>query len=669
MSRQERRFGSPIENPKVAGSKPFRRDGKGDTISPRELRPQHRHSLHVEYPAKDRLVRMATSPNDAYQSTGSLRSHARRTSKDVLLSSFRSVARRLSRTSWNSPRDPSASDPITMTGSFHNASTTPEPVLGVEPLRGAGEPYIDNDHMSDTLSEKYPLPEDIENDDSENREPNSSFPVLVVQTLSKYTFLEDERGCELALRSLRNLSIDISSHGLLTKVGGIRAALSAMERFSTNMNIQQLGLLFLGDISRTSTSNKRHIGQNGGLQLINRILLDSESADVHVLERACITLRTICASCNYNAVLTGVCGTADAVLKTMRRWKRCAALQERCLDVLTTLVHDAPENASTVMDAGATSEILSTLRQYGKQLDVQISALRAACEIARSSEAARDDMGEAGILSDLLKGLQTFTNSSEYTTSAARCVRYLAFSGSNRARITRTSLASELVGRLEVWHGDRRVVAAILQALANVTYDEEIGKMNVVKGNGAAALLGILEAHASDGAVCEAACRVLRNASDGNIPTKRLAGRHGAINRVASTLRKHGGRVGVQEHGCATLINLWSTHEAQIRAAALETHLARASNCHAEEVDACQQIDGLRVLLARPSSARGRTSLLCLVPGAERRQAESEDESTIWRSGISVHVEGARNAASMLSNDIGTPMTSLSMEEANQTEF
>lgn len=609
-----------------------------------------RHSMQFEPSARERFVRISTTAHEARQSTGNLRSHVRRSSKDIILSSFRSVARRLSRTaSSTQPRGSALVDAtLPLPSLLHNASTAPEPVLGVSPLKGAGEIDSDIDHMSDTLSEKYPSPNEKGNLGAETK---SNFPILVVQTLSKYIFLEDEKGAELALRSLRNLSLDTTAHNLLTKAGSLRAALSAMERFTTNVEIQSLGLLFLGDMSRGSLVNKQYIGQNGGLQLINKLLLDSQMADVRLLVRACITLRTVCAGSNFNAVLSGVCGTVEAVLKTMRRWKRCANLQERCLDVLTTIVHDAPENASMVMDAGAPSEVLSTIRQYGKEIDVQVSALRAACEIIRSSEAARDDMGEAGLIGDLQRGLQTFSENSEYTTSAARCVRYLTFSAGNRKRVTRSMLPMMLVERLNKWYEDRRVVAAVLQALANVAFDDEVGKEGVVRGRGTDALLNILDEFANDAAICEAACRVLRNASDGNMTTKRLVGRHGVVNRVASTLRTHSGRAGVQEHGCATLINLWETHEAQIRFVEIDSHLARVSHCYTSNEDLQKQVEGLRLRLARPSSVRSRGAFLCLMTSSDKRYIDPEDTTPVEKRGSVLNTKTEGGSAATLFRD------------------
>lgn len=622
---------------------PDRAEGK----KPPVLRNNIRHSLNLDQRAQDRAVNTSVHGNGIRQSQGSIKGHRQRSSKEVILSPFRSVARRLSRNSWNTFREASSfeadsSAPIP----FHNASTAPKPDLHEpEPTIIPDELYdprqypSEDDGLSDSVSEKYPPPDhdDYVNPTQKKQQQqaavSSNFPVLVVQSLSKYTFIEDISGAELALRSLRNLSIERSVHPLLTKVGSIRATINAMERFfDKSPTILRLGLLFLGDISRESLVNKKHIGENGGLQLINRILLDTRLADVHLLERACITLRTICANCDYNAVLSGVCGTVDAILKTIRRWKRCSELQERSLDVLTTVVRDASENAEIAMDAGAASEVLSTIRQYPNQLDVQVAAARAACELARACEAAREDMGGAGLLTDLHRGMLTFHNNDEYATCAARCIRYLAFSASNRVRIARTPLASTLVKCLLPWRDERRVIAAVLQALANVTFDEESGKSGVVQGGGTNALLGVLETYAEDEVLCEAVCRVLRNASDGTLPTKRLVGRHACVARVARVIRRHTTVAGIQEHACATLINLWPTHEMAIRASALDSYLVTASQCHTENVEVMRQINGLKARLERPNSTCGRAALLCLGQSLDRRLYSRSGDSGAEKS-------------------------------------
>lgn len=426
----------------------------------------------------------------------------------------------------------------------------------------------DDEHYSDTLSDKYPSPPGPD----PNHRPDS-FPLLVVQALSKYTFLGDVCGAELALRSLRTLSIDVNEHRNISRSGGVRATLEAMSHFSSNRNIQQLSILFLTDVSRTSSANKLEIGQSGGLQLLNRQLLDENIADIDTLERACIALLTLCDGCEYNAILSGVCGTIDAVLKTMRRWKRHAVMQERSLDFLTTVLRDTPENATIMTDAGAVSEILSTIRQYVTHLDVQVSAIRAACELARISEAAREDMGCSGLLEDVSTGLKLYDKSADYVHSTSRCIRYLAVSRANRMRFGDSPLTGILLARLENWRRMRRVTLSLLLALANITFDTEGGKTGAARGGGLQALLTTLEVYAGDETVVEAICRVLRNLSDGSGGTKRIVGRAGTIPKVANAMKRHAENAGVQEHSCAMMINLSDMYDSQIRYSGLEQHL------------------------------------------------------------------------------------------------
>lgn len=459
----------------------------------------------------------------------------------------------------------------------------------------------DDEHYSDTLSDKYPSPPG-----PDHKLRPGSFPLLVVQALSKYTFLSDVGGAELALRSLRTLSIDVNEHINISKSGGVRATLEAMSHFARNRSIQQLSILFLTDVSRTSNANKLEIGQSGGLQLLNRQLLDENVADIDTLERTCIALLTICDGCEYNAILSGVCGTIDAILKAMRRWKRHAVLQERSLDFLTTVLRDTPENATIMTDAGAVSEILSTIRQYATNLDVQLSAIRAACELARISEAAREDMGCSGLLEDMSRGLKLFDKSADYIHSTGRCIRYLAVSHANRMRFGDSPLAGILLARLENWRRMRRVTLSILLALANITFDTEGGKTGAARGGGPQILLTTLEVYAGDDAVVEAICRVLRNLSDGSGGTKRTVGKAGTIPKVANAMKRHAENAGVQEHACAMMINLSDMYDAQIRYAGLEQHLENTlARFHHKDVSYKQADFLFRKLYGSASGAEG----------------------------------------------------------------
>lgn len=665
------------------------RDRRG--VRKDDLIGRGRHSLHVDS-NRDEGLRFQKLASQPMEWTGSSlsngdRTHHRRRSRDVLLSPFKSVVRRLHRNSLSLSRDSSMDFELNrpLDVPLHNASPAPEPQLRVpEPYAlNRGDQQQDDmdddkdlhEHLSDTLSFKYPLPTDNANNNtsSNNNEnnnkneinktsdnvpdkeaqgddeinavgennvakqtrfrQNTNFPVLVVQSLSKYTFKEDISGAELALRSLRNLSLDRGVHEILTSVGAIQATISAMDRFYLkSVTVLLLGLLFIADLSRGSKQNQLHIGQTGGLQLINRILLDTDIRDVYLLERACITLRTICAGSDYNAVLSGVCGSVEAVLKTMRRWKRYAELQERSLDILTTVVRDASENADIALDSGAVSEVLSTIRQYPKHLNVRVAAARTACELARASETAREDMGGAGIIDDLYQGLNTFNNDYEYTICASRCIRYLAFSTVNRTRIARTTLASTLVSKLSTAQNERRVVASILQALANITYDEQAGKSGAVQGQGTATLLSVLDTYRTDQMLCEAVCRVLRNASDGLGATKRLVARHGCISRVARVVRSHLRHPGIQEHGCAIFINLWPTHEMQVRAVSLDQHLVEGARLHATDEHVMRQINGLGRRLEKANPSCGRAALVYLSQSVDRRMYSKPFEESTQRN-------------------------------------
>lgn len=557
------------------------------------------------YPSKDR-----GKPNGTTRRSGRISTQlcVKRPSKDVLLTPFKSCLRG----GHNSTFSISAmteDDSIPIPDPVNRGAAARATKQGSSNANQGLSPFSNNqmdiDHFSDTLSDKYPSPEKSEND------PNKGhIAVLVVQTLSKYIFLEDAENVELAMRSLRNLSINTKEHVMIAKAGGIREALTAMERFPTKILIQQLGLLFLGDISRTSSGNKLHIGQSGGLQLINRILNDVETTDFALLERSCITLRVVCRGCEFNALLTGVCGTIDAVLKTMRRWKRSATLQERCLDCLTTIVHEAPENAVLMTDTGGTSEILLTIRQYSTDIDVQTAGLRAACEISKANEAARDNIGCSGILSDIGKGLDSFPNSGEYIIYASRCLRYIAFSASNRERIIRTSLHAVLVSRMEQWRTYREVTSSILQCLANVTFDSEEGKRTAARNGGITVILATLEAYQHDSAMCSNACRLLRNLSDGCVATKRVIGKHGTIARVIGVLQQHESDGATQEHGCAMLINLLVTSESQVRNAGLEKHLVLMQDVHATNERARKQIDFLLSKLQQQSRGNSTTRVI-----------------------------------------------------------
>lgn len=477
---------------------------------------------------------------------------------------------------------------------------------GQSVLRESGEAFFpitatlcnDDEHYSETLSDKYPSPP---GPDPKYRP--DSFPLLVVQALSKYTFLGDVGGAELALRSLRTLSIDVNEHTNISSSGGVRATLEAMGHFSSNKNIQQLSILFLTDISRTSNANKLEIGQSGGLQLLNRQLLDENATDVDTLERACIALLTLCDDCEYNAILSGVCGTIDAVLKTMRRWKRHTTIQERSLDFLTTVLRDTPENATIMTDAGAVSEISSTIRQYASNLEVQVSAIRAACELARISEAAREDLGCSGLLEDVSTGLEMFDKNADYVHATSRCIRYLAISRENRMRFGNSALAGILLARLENWRRMRRVTLSILLALANITFDTDGGKTGAARGGGLQTLLITLEVYGGDETVVEAICRVLRNLSDGSGGTKRIVGRAGTIPRVGNAMKRYAENAGVQEHACAMMINLSDMYDTQIRNANLEKHLETVlGTLHCNDVS-YKQADYLFRKLYGPATA------------------------------------------------------------------
>lgn len=468
--------------------------------------------------------------------------------------------------------------------------------------------FHDDDHFSDTLSDKYPSPPGP--DDGIQR--HNSFPLLVVQALSKYIFLNDIGGAELALRSLRALSIDVNEHPVISKYGGIRVALEAMDHFPRKPNIQQLAVLFLTDMSRTSNANKLEIGRSGGLQLLNKILLEENTSDPSILERVCIALRTLCDNCEYNAILSGICGTIEAVLKTMRRWKRNGTIQERSFDFLTTVLRDAPENAATMTDAGTVSEILSTIRQYSANLTIQVSALRAACELARVSDMAREHLGCSGLLDDIATGLKSFDENMDYIHSASRCIRYLAISRENRLRFGNSTITTLVLARMESCRRNRRVSVSLLLALANITYDSDRGKANAARGGGIQTLLSTMETHAGDVTVVEAVCRVLRNLSDSSVGTKRVVGRAGTILKVASVMKRHVDSAGIQEHACAMMINLTDPYEAQVRHAGLEQHLRDVcGKLHASD-DSYKQADYLYRRLYKPitrgSSASANTS-------------------------------------------------------------
>lgn len=399
--------------------------------------------------------------------------------------------------------------------------------------------------------------------------------LLVTRALDRHNFLGKAQGAGVALRSLRRLSIDEGARGTLAKVGAIRAAIETMVRFATETRIQELGLLFLGDVSRSAIANKIEVVQRGGIDIIHRILRDSK--DPALMARACVTLRTTVSQCEYNAIRVGVRGGPSVVLRAIRRHPRNERLQVDGWDALTVFADSAVENVAQLRDAGAGAEAVATLRIYADRPDVLAAALRTIAALLQANTPAPS--GLTLVIADAVSRFGTTRR--DIGEACSRCAGGLLYE--RRRDVDRpesafpATLAADLVRVAARWQRCCRTTRIALAGVADAQVGDDAAKQAV--GGVAAALLDAVRKRVDENDIIGSALglRAVRNATAKGGATRTMA-RAGAAMAVTHAMKTFPDEEDVQEQGGAALVNLLAIHGGGgVRAAhGLSTHLAYA---------------------------------------------------------------------------------------------
>ncbi|PXF46760.1 Armadillo repeat-containing protein 6 [Gracilariopsis chorda] len=447
-------------------------------------------------------------------------------------------------------------------------------------------------------------PEDLDAFRKHGGPPNCE--TIVAQVIeSLESDVDDTRTLRSGISSLLNLCSDRDSRTCIGVSGGIKAAIEVMRQNREDIAIQELGMRFLEEVCSSHFENKLQVGQRGGMQVILRNIRRGSNLTAGLFEGCCGALRSLCYECEFNQLLAASQRAAPLLADGLARWRNDVHALEECLHALYTLASKNTQNASMIRESGACATIVSVMEQYAAYLNIQTACLEVAQEVLIRNTASREDMGAAGFVEAIEGGLLKHTMAKKFIVLSCSCLRYLAFTSANRQRIAECAIMPLLTASLERWNKCVDVVVSILPAFANATYDNRRNKYAAARNGGVATLVSLFDIHESCSSICEYTCKVLRNVSDGTIQTKRQCVRQDGILGVTRAMKYHLQVEGVQEHGCAMLINLFDGFNHLIKEYQMEEHLCKVLEMHQGVARVEQQAMHLQATLARMPTPEG----------------------------------------------------------------
>ncbi|KAI0567787.1 Armadillo-like helical domain containing protein [Gracilaria domingensis] len=423
---------------------------------------------------------------------------------------------------------------------------------------------------------------------------------IISQTVeSMESNLDDTRTLRNGLSSLTNLCADERSRTFVGNNRGIKIVIETLERHAEDLAIQELGMRFLARVSLEHPENQLQVGHRNGMNAILNNFSTRERVTSALFESCCDALHSICHKCEFNQTLAGSLKAPAALAIGLDKWRNDVMALEQCLLALNTLATNNSQNTIMICESGLGKTIVSIMEQYAAYLSIQTACFQLCWELLRRNPLGREELGKAGIIECIEGGLLKHAVAKKFIILSCNCLRYLAFTATNRQRIAECAIMPLLTASLERWSKCADVVMSILPAFANATYDNRRNKYAAARNGGIATMVCLLDTHESSCTICEFTCRVLRNISDGNVQTKRLCVRQDGIAGVISTMKHHLYVEGVHEHGCAMLINLLECYSHLIKSSGIEDHLNQVLEIHQGNARVERQVMFLQATLKR----------------------------------------------------------------------
>ncbi len=336
----------------------------------------------------------------------------------------------------------------------------------------------------------------------------------------------NDAGVRFILRKLKSDSIEVAEKAFsvlysisavrvlkeaIVNNGGVESILGSIERFKSNVEMDNLWLRCIYRLSTVSESYFYMLCEGVDKHIIGAMERNSENIDV---QKCCCDIIIKLAK-EDSSLRNGIveANGAGQIAITMIMYSDDFDLLDKALRALRNLCHESDNNKRSITDSGVVDSIVSTMQKHRDNAAIQASAARTLGEIGSTTETALT-VGNCGGIDVITRAIYVHESRKSVIKKCCAALESLSFPRDNRTLMVEIGVINALIYTMQTHPEDIGVQTHcynVLSTLAEGSGKTEVIKKKIIDQEALDFISMSMVMHGSDEKLQVAACSLLSN--------------------------------------------------------------------------------------------------------------------------------------------------------------
>jgi hypothetical protein len=380
-----------------------------------------------------------------------------------------------------------------------------------------------------------------------------------------------------AAQTLCALALNDANAEEIAKVGGIRAAIAAVNANVDNVELLKTLLTLLERISRSDTY-KEQVADAGGVDVIINIAIGRHVGIEEIALKALSTMANLAFNSENNIAALVSKGAIKAVESALQRYTHAPRVLENAMCALSNLMFGSDENKLTIGQTCG-DEVSNIIRDHPNDLNLFKMALRALGNLCFCDENIRFIADEHHATKAIVAGMRAHPKDEEAQQVAMEVIGNFASleepppevdaegnvinpKDSIQSIILREAGCAQILANLRTFGSNSTVLKAGLDALANIANDVEVTEIMASKQNLVVVVIELMQANDWDVEVISRAVTLLAVMSYAKSVQPLIAQLDG-VQVLLAAMEQHGSSQDLLNSAQLALTNLASNEDSR----------------------------------------------------------------------------------------------------------